>query len=91
MVLKIELDKNLEKKFRETAMKRYGYSRGSLKKAAASAITEWTARVPSENRSKEAEGKRFMREFLSVPKIRISGGLTAKKIKRILEEQYDLP
>ncbi len=41
MVLKIELDKNLERKFRESAMKKYGYIKGSLKKASEDAIKDW--------------------------------------------------
>ena len=41
MVLKFELEKNLEHTFRETAMKRYGYAKGSLQKASREAFTNW--------------------------------------------------
>ncbi len=41
MTLKIDLNKELEKKFRMLAMKRYGYSKGAIKKAAEHAIENW--------------------------------------------------
>ena len=41
MVLKFELEKELEHKFREAAMKKYGYSRGSLKRATKEALSSW--------------------------------------------------
>ncbi len=41
MTLKIDLDKELEKKFRALAMKKYGYSKGAIKKALESAIEKW--------------------------------------------------
>lgn len=41
MVLKFEFDENLEKKFRETAMKKYGYTKGSLQKASREAFINW--------------------------------------------------
>ncbi len=40
MSLRIELN-GLEEKFREKAMKKYGYSKGSLKKAAVEALHRW--------------------------------------------------
>ena len=41
MVLKLVLDHDLEKKFREVAMRRFGFSKGSLKKASELAIKHW--------------------------------------------------
>lgn len=41
MTLKIDLNKELEKKFRVLAMKKYGYSKGAIKKALESAIEKW--------------------------------------------------
>ena len=41
MVLKVELEKELEYKFREAAMKRYGYKKGSLQKATREALSNW--------------------------------------------------
>ena len=40
MSLRLELEE-LEKKFRETAMRKYGYSKGSLKKASMEAFRVW--------------------------------------------------
>ena len=42
MSLRVELNKELERKFREMAMKRYGYVKGSIKKATEVAIKKWT-------------------------------------------------
>lgn len=41
MVLKIELRKDLEHKFREKAMMRYGYKKGALQKATEEALINW--------------------------------------------------
>ncbi len=41
MVLKFSSEKELEQKFREAAMKRYGYRKGSLQKAAREALANW--------------------------------------------------
>ncbi len=50
MVLKVELEKELENKFREAAMRKFGYSRGSLQKASKEALGSWisqqSTRVP---------------------------------------------
>ena len=42
MSLRVELEKNLEQRFREKAMTRFGYSKGSIKKATEAAIRKWT-------------------------------------------------
>ena len=41
MVLKVDLVPKLELKFRELAMKKFGYIKGSLQKAAIEAISSW--------------------------------------------------
>ena len=41
MVLKVELEKELEHKFREAAMMKYGYQKGSLQKATKEALSSW--------------------------------------------------
>ena len=41
MVLKVELEKELEHKFREIAMRKYGYVKGSLQKATKEALSSW--------------------------------------------------
>lgn len=39
--LKVQIDERLAKKFREIAMKIFGYSKGSLSKAAEASIRNW--------------------------------------------------
>jgi len=41
MVLKFELERELEHKFREAAMRRYGYRKGALQKATKEALGNW--------------------------------------------------
>ena len=41
MVLKFKLRKEIEDKFREMAMKKFGYMKGSLKKATEEALGNW--------------------------------------------------
>ena len=50
MSLRVELDKELERKFRELAMRRYGYSKGAIKKATEIAIKKWTKEEPLEEK-----------------------------------------
>lgn len=42
MTLRVQISKNLEQKFRELAMKKFGYTKGALSKAAEEALTQWT-------------------------------------------------
>lgn len=41
MSLRLEIDENLERKFRETAMREFGYGKGSLRKASEMALLKW--------------------------------------------------
>ncbi len=41
MSLRLEIDEELERKFRELAMREFGYGKGSLRKASEVAIFEW--------------------------------------------------
>ena len=43
MVLKVEL----EHKFREAAMRKYGYQKGSLQKATKEALSDWVHQQPT--------------------------------------------
>jgi hypothetical protein len=43
MSLRVQLDPKLERKFRETAMKKFGYGKGALSKAAEEAILNWVS------------------------------------------------
>ena len=47
MVLKVEVDKELENKFRETAMNKFGHAKGSLQKAAKEALSSWIIQQPT--------------------------------------------
>jgi hypothetical protein len=48
MSIRIILDKELEKRFRELAMKKFGYSKGAISRAAQEAIAMWISRAESE-------------------------------------------
>ncbi len=41
MVLKVEFENKFEQQFRELAMRRYGFSKGSIKKASEEAVGMW--------------------------------------------------
>ena len=41
MVLKLEFEKEFEQKFRELAMRKYGFSKGALSKASKEALKSW--------------------------------------------------
>lgn len=41
MSLRLELDEELERRFRELAMRKFGYSKGSLLKASTVAVSQW--------------------------------------------------
>ncbi len=43
-----QLDKNLERRFRELAMKRFGYGKGALSKALEEAVERWVLAVGHE-------------------------------------------
>jgi hypothetical protein len=43
MSLRVQIDPKLEQKFRETAMKKFGYGKGALSKAAEEAIINWVS------------------------------------------------
>jgi hypothetical protein len=38
---RVQIDPSIERKFRETAMKKYGYGKGTLNMAAEEAILDW--------------------------------------------------
>ena len=41
MVLKVQLEEELELKFREAAMRKFGYAKGSIQKAVRDAFQIW--------------------------------------------------
>lgn len=54
-MIRAKINKELEGKFRELAMKRFGYTKGSLQKAVEEAISMWVARVEKETLRFEAD------------------------------------
>jgi hypothetical protein len=55
MSLRVQIDPKLQHKFREFAMKKYGYSKGALSKAAEEAILNWLPTTEKENASFEGD------------------------------------
>lgn len=53
MVLFFHLPASMERKFREKAMQRHGYSKGALKKAMEEAISDWLEKHPEATTPKE--------------------------------------
>jgi len=49
MALRVQIDQKLERKFRELAMKRFGYAKGALSKAAEEAILKWISMIENES------------------------------------------
>ena len=49
MSLRVQINTKLEQKFREAAMKRFGYAKGALSKAAEEAILNWISTLENEN------------------------------------------
>ncbi len=55
MSLRVEIGKDLERKFRELAMKKYGYSKGAIKKATETALKKWAEEVRAEREEKKED------------------------------------
>lgn len=55
MSIRIILGRELEKRFRELAMRRFGYGKGAISKAAQEAIMRWISQVESEALSFEGD------------------------------------
>ena len=49
MSLRVQIDDKLERKFREKAMKKFGYGKGALSKAAEEAILNWVSTAAEDN------------------------------------------
>jgi hypothetical protein len=49
MALRIQIEQKLERRFRELAMKRFGYGKGALSRAAEEAIMRWISTVEKES------------------------------------------
>jgi hypothetical protein len=55
MSLRVQIDDKLERKFRERAMKKFGYGKGALSKAAEEAIMNWVSTAGEDNVSFEGD------------------------------------
>jgi hypothetical protein len=55
MVLRSQIDEKLERKFREVAMKRFGYGKGALARALEEAVMRWISVVEGEQLSFEGD------------------------------------
>lgn len=64
MPLRFQIDQKLERKFREIAMKRFGYGKGALSKAAEEAIMKWISTIEKENLSFEGPCRSHRRTTL---------------------------
>ena len=62
--LKIRIPDELERKFRETAMKLYGFKKGSLSVAAEKAISAWLSQVMELAEAVATQSRRYMAYFI---------------------------
>ncbi|MCD6357334.1 MAG: hypothetical protein J7L75_02025 [Thermoproteales archaeon] len=63
--LKIRIPDELERKFRETAMKLYGFKKGSLSVAAEKAISAWLSQVMELAEAVATQSRRYMACYLT--------------------------
>lgn len=82
--LKINIPDELNKKFREFAMKKYGYTKGSLSLAAQKALEHWTYEEFSKEKVKE-----IAKKHTKDPVDEIEGLLSHVKGKTSVELQHD--
>ena len=55
MSLRVQINQKLEHRFRELAMKRFGYAKGALSKAAEEALAGWISTVEKEDLTFEGD------------------------------------
>ncbi len=82
--IKIHIPDELNKKFREVAMKKYGYTKGSLSLAAQKALEHWTYEEFNREKVKEI-AKRHTKD----PVEEIEGLLSHVKGKTSVELQHE--
>jgi len=82
--LKINIPEELDRRFRETAMKKYGYTRGALSLAAQKALEKWT----SEQTLKE-KVRDIAKKTTKDPVDEIEGLLAHVKGKTAVELQHE--
>lgn len=88
MGIKVELDQDLEREFRELAMRRFGYSKGSIKKATETAIRQWTA-TESNTKGSTPRQREQGREGKSAVDLLV-GLLKSAKHKSSVVEQHEI-
>ncbi len=86
MGIKVDLDEELEKEFRQLAMKKFGYSKGSIKKATETAIRQWTAAEFQTKPSSTSEAKQGSKTGVDL----LVGLLKNTKHKTSVEEQHEI-
>ena len=64
-MIKAKIDKKLELKFRELAMRRYGYSKDAISRAVEDAILKWISLVEKEQISFEGDPIEAIKGILS--------------------------
>jgi hypothetical protein len=86
MGIKVELDERLEKEFRQLAMRKYGYSKGSIKKATETAIREWTETESGARPRRVSEATQKNKTAVDL----LTGLLKNTKHKTSVEEQHEV-
>jgi uncharacterized protein (UPF0335 family) len=82
--LKINIPEELDKMFREIAMKRYGYTKGALSLAAERALSEWVLKI---ERSEKA--KAIIKKHAKDPVDELEGLLSHVKGKTSVQLQHE--
>ena len=82
--LKINISDELNKRFREVAMKKYGYAKGALSLAAQKALENWTYEEFSKEKVKE-----IAKKHTKDPVDEIEGLLSHVKGKTSVELQHE--
>jgi len=69
MSLRVQVNTKLEQKFREAAMKRFGYGKGALSKAAEEAILNWISSLENETVTFEGDPVKAIEGLLKDVKV----------------------
>lgn len=87
MTLKFELEGALENRFREAAMRKYGYMKGSLKKATEEALSSWVMQS-SDSVPKSDNPVKLVRGILSHLKGKKSAVQLQHEVGRLWAKRY---
>lgn len=83
--IKVQVSDDAEKKFRQAAMKRFGYSKGALSKAAEKALAEWSDKELAKEEVSRLVDEAGIKGIVS----EIRGVLTHVKGKSSVELQHE--